>query len=158
MNAGAAVARGDNLLFLHADTLLPLDAKTLISSALASADWGRFDVKLNNDGAAYQVISSFINWRSRLTRVCTGDQALFFRAEFFKRLGSYPDIPLMEDVAICKIAKSLGTFAALDTQVITSARRWQSNGIMRTVFLMWELRLRYFLGQSPHSLVRRYYD
>lgn len=157
MNAGALIAHGEKLIFLHADTLLPSNAKTLISQALASADWGRFDVKLDSHGLIYQLIGTFMNWRSRCSKICTGDQALFFNKTFFLALGRYPDIPLMEDIAICKAAKARGEFAALNSKVTTSARRWKKNGVIKTILLMWELRLRYFLGQSPSSLAHRYY-
>lgn len=157
MNAGAAAAHGDTLLFLHADTLLPNNTQAVLKHALKNADWGRFDVQLNNPRPIYTLIATLINWRSRLSKVCTGDQAMFFNDSFFVALGGYANIPLMEDVAICKAAKSKGRFIALNDKVVTSARRWEQNGIVRTVFLMWELRLRYFLGQSPSSLVRRYY-
>jgi len=157
MNTGAAAAQGEILLFLHADTLLPKHSKTLITQALENADWGRFDVKLDSHGAMYRVISTLMNWRSRLSKICTGDQALFFNKSFFLDLGGYPDTPLMEDIAICKTARSMGRFVALKNKVRTSARRWQKHGLWRTILLMWELRLRYFLGQSPSSLARRYY-
>lgn len=157
MNAGAQLAQGGRLLFLHADTYLPKNTQTVVEQALRGADWGRFDVALDAEGVFFQVIGGLMNWRSRWTKVCTGDQALFFNTAFFHALKGYPEISLMEDVAISKLARSKGVFAALNAQVITSARRWQNNGVLKTIVLMWELRLRYFLGQSPDDLLQRYY-
>lgn len=156
MNAGAAIARGQQLVFLHADSLLPDNAENLIQQALGRADWGRFNVQFDCSSSIYKIIATAMNWRSRLSQVCTGDQALFFKRDFFIALDGYPPIALMEDVALCKAAKLRGRFIALDARVTTSARRWQNNGVLKTILLMWELRLRYFLGQSPSSLARRY--
>lgn len=157
MNTGAAVASGQRLLFLHADTTLPEDAVQLITEALQQAEWGRFDVRLNNPHWSFKIIAWFINQRSRYTRVATGDQGLFFRRDFFTALGGFPAIPLMEDVAISKRARHCGRYAALKQRVITSARRWEQHGTLRTIWLMWALRLRYFCGQSPEQLAKRYY-
>ena len=157
MNAGAAASKGEHLVFLHADTTPPSDMTALISKALNNADWGRFDAKLDANGLCFRIIEGGMNWRSRWSKVCTGDQALFFKRSFFFELGGYPEIPLMEDVALSKSARSKGKFAALENKVVTSARRWQQHGVIKTVLLMWELRLRYFLGQSPHYLFQRYY-
>lgn len=157
MNAGAAVAQGNTLLFLHADTLLPSDSKALIIRALENADWGHFDVRLDDYAAIYRLIATSMNLRARLSKIATGDQAMFFRKAFFMQIGGFPSIPLMEDVAISKAAKARGRHISLKQKVTTSARRWQQHGIVKTILLMWELRLRYFLGQAPEYLLRRYY-
>lgn len=157
MNTGADLARSELLLFLHADTELPENTLPLVQKALQQADWGRFDVALDNPGTAFKLIGTLINWRSRLTRVSTGDQGLFFRRTFFESLGGFPDIPLMEDVAISKLARRRGRHAPLSAKATTSARRWEQNGIAKTVLLMWWLRLRYFLGTSADELARVYY-
>lgn len=157
MNAGAQHANGQHLLFLHADTSLPPNADKLVHGALANGDWGRFDIQMSNALLPYRVIAWFINCRSRYTKVATGDQALFFHKKFFEQIGGFPSIPLMEDVAISKKARRHGRYQALKDRVLTSARRWEQHGIIKTILLMWELRLRYFLGQSPTSLAKRYY-
>ena len=160
MNAGAAAACGAVLLFLHADTRLPDDYPALVAKALAPADvvGGRFDVRLDAPGVAYRVIERLIGLRSRLTGVATGDQAIFVRRDAFVRVGGYPPIPLMEDIALCRALKRTGRMVALRDVVVTSARRWQRDGLVRTVALMWTLRLAYYAGVSPARLARAYRD
>jgi rSAM/selenodomain-associated transferase 2 len=160
MNAGAAAARGAVLLFLHADTRLPDDYPALVADALAPADvvGGRFDIRLDAPGLAYRVIERLIGLRSRLTGVATGDQAIFVRRDAFVRVGGYPAIPLMEDIALCRALKRTGRMVALRDVVVTSARRWQRDGLVRTVALMWMLRLAYYAGVSPARLARAYRD
>jgi rSAM/selenodomain-associated transferase 2 len=160
MNHGAAHATGDVLLFLHADTRLPGSALEDIGGALRDPHCigGRFDVGL--DGAHWMlgVIGALINLRSRISRVATGDQAIFVRREIFSELGGYPDMPLMEDVAFSRALKRCGAVACLRSRVVTSARRWETEGIWRTVVKMWTLKLLYFLGISPIHLKRFYGD
>ena len=156
MNAGAAASDGDVLLFLHADSVLPNDAEAAIAQALGLSCWGRFDVRLWGRERAFRVIETFMNLRSRLTGIATGDQAIFVEREAFRQVGGYPDIPLMEDVAICRLLKAIASPACLRQRVVTSARRWRGNGIVRTVFLMWRLRLAFALGADPARLARRY--
>ena len=160
MNAGAAVTHGDVLLFLHADTRLPPDYPTVIAHALTDAAvvGGRFDVRLDATGIPYRVIERLIGWRSRLTRVATGDQAIFVRRTVFERLGGYPDLPLMEDIALNRMLRQAGRVACLRATVITSARRWHRRGVVRTVLLMWALRAAYYAGVSPERLARVYAD
>lgn len=158
MNAGAAICRSDVLLFLHADTLIDSGHIGAVREAMEDADTvgGRFDVRLSADQAAFRVISWFINMRSRLSRISTGDQAMFVRRAVFRRLGGFPEQPLMEDIALSKQLKRLGDIACLRRQVTTSARRWQSHGMIRTVLLMWRLRLLYWLGVPAERLARHY--
>jgi rSAM/selenodomain-associated transferase 2 len=156
MNAGAAAATGDVLLFLHADSLLPGDAEAAITRAMGVSCWGRFDVRLWGREWPLRVIEVFMNLRSRLTGIATGDQAIFVERETFKRIGGYPDIPLMEDIAISRLLKAITRPACLRQKVVTSARRWRTNGITRTVVLMWRLRLAFALGADPRQLARRY--
>lgn len=156
MNAGAAAATGDVLLFLHADSLLPADADLAIAGALRESCWGRFDVRLWGREWSFRIIEMLMNLRSRLTGIATGDQAIFVERETFASVGGYPDIALMEDVALSRRLRAIARPACLRQRVITSTRRWRSNGIARTVLLMWRLRLAFALGADPRRLARRY--
>jgi rSAM/selenodomain-associated transferase 2 len=157
MNAGALASTAEVLVFLHADTRLPAGAAAAVRAALRQgAEWGRFDVRLEGAHPMLRVIERMINLRSRLTGVATGDQAIFVTREAFRKVGGFPAIPLMEDVAISKLLRRHTPPACLRLKVATSARRWESRGVWRTMFLMWRLRLAYFLGASPEALARRY--
>ena len=153
MNAGAAAACGDGFVFLHADTCLPPEADRLILHALKENLWGRFDVRIEAVHPLLGVVALGMNLRSRLSGIATGDQALFVRREAF---AGFADIPLMEDIAFCKAMKRRSPPACLRERVTTSGRRWQRDGVLRTVLLMWRLRLAYFLGASPDELARHY--
>jgi rSAM/selenodomain-associated transferase 2 len=155
MNAGAAAASGDALLFLHADTFLPPGADRLVLEALAAHAWGRFDVTIDSDDPRLAVIAWFMNRRSRLTGIATGDQAIFVRRADFP---GFAPIALMEDVAFSRAMKRVSPPACLAARVRTSARRWQERGIERTVLLMWRLRFAYWRGADPDELARRYAD
>lgn len=159
MNAGAAVANGEALLFLHADTLLPAGANAAIVRAFNDPEVvaGRFDVGFDNPRPIFKVIAFFINLRSRLTKICTGDQALFVRRKTFEELGGYSDIPLMEDVEFAKRLKRRGAMSCLRLKVTTSARKWEQGGVLRVVLLMWALRFCYFVGIGPERIHRWYY-
>jgi rSAM/selenodomain-associated transferase 2 len=160
MNAGAAAATGDVLLFLHADTILPHDARQAVALALAEPRTvgGRFDVRFERDAGLGWLISRMINLRSRLSGIATGDQAVFVRRETFDALGGFSDIPLMEDVDFTKRLKRLGRIAALRARAITSFRRWELRGPIRTILLMWSLRFLYWIGVSPVRLKALYND
>jgi rSAM/selenodomain-associated transferase 2 len=160
MNAGAAAARGEALLFVHADTRLPAGFAVDIADALADPDviGGRFDVRLDAPGVIYALIGRLVSLRSRLTRVATGDQAIFVRRDIFEAIGGYPPVPLMEDIALSRTLKRAGRIACLRSTVTTSARRWQRYGPVRTIVLMWALRVLYYCGVSPHTLRRAYPD
>ncbi|RUQ40874.1 MAG: glycosyltransferase [Candidatus Competibacteraceae bacterium] len=157
MNIGAAHARGATLLFLHADTSLPPDAAAHIKVALAGGNaWGRFDVRISGQHPLLPVVAWAMNQRSRLTGIATGDQALFVRRAVFEQFGGFPELPLMEDIALSRRLKRHSPPACLRAQVLTSGRRWEQHGVLRTILLMWWLRLAYFLGADPHRLARRY--
>lgn len=157
MNAGAAVAAGDALLFLHADTALPPGAIEAIRTALhGGARWGRFDVHIHGAHPMLPVIAAMMNARSRLTGIATGDQALFVRRATFAAAGGFPPIALMEDIALSSVLKRTGRPACLRLRVTTSGRRWERYGLWRTVLLMWRLRLRYSLGADPERLAALY--
>src|SRR5512145_3107978 len=159
MNYGAGQATGDVLLFLHADTRLPPTAFSDMRDALGDPRCvgGRFDVQLDSDHWMLRVIGAMISLRSRLSKVGTGDQGIFVRREVFQKMGGFPEIPLMEDIAFCRALKRLGAVACLKSKVITSARRWELNGVWRSIFRMWTLKSLYLLGVSPHRL-KRFYD
>jgi len=159
MNAGARAALGDVLLFLHADTLLPDGALAAVHAAVGDPGvvGGRFDVRFDNSRRVFRMIAWFMNQRSRWSGISTGDQAIFVCREPFDALGGYPDIPLMEDVEICRRLKRRGRMAALRLGVTTSARKWEREGAIRTILLMWALRFFYMAGVPPARLHRWYY-
>lgn len=159
LNAAAAGARGDVLLFLHADTRLPERADVLVQRVLApgAPAWGRFDVVIEGDHRLLPVIAWCMNRRSRLTGIATGDQALFVRRDVFAALGGFPDLPLMEDIALARRLKgAAGRPLCLRERAITSGRRWEQDGVLRVVLLMWRLRLAYFFGCDPARLAAAY--
>lgn len=158
MNRGAAAASGSVLLFLHADTRLPGDAVALVEQALASGrhDWGRFDVIIEGRSKLLPMIAAMMNWRSRCSSIATGDQAIFVRKAVFDALGGFADQPLMEDIELSKRLRRRGPPACLAQRVRTSGRRWERDGVLRTVALMWRLRLLYWLGVSAQRLARAY--
>ncbi|MDP3287124.1 MAG: TIGR04283 family arsenosugar biosynthesis glycosyltransferase [Methyloversatilis sp.] len=157
MNIGAQVASGDVLLFLHADTELPPDAVELIDRLIADgAQWGRFDVRIDGRHPLLAVIATMMNLRSRLTGIATGDQAIFCSRGLFDSLDGYAPIALMEDIDFSTRARSRSRPACLSARVTTSGRRWERRGVLRTIMLMWRLRLRYFFGADPRDLARDY--
>ena len=158
MNAGAAVATGEVILFLHLDTALPAGVLEAIRTGLATSgrSWGRFDVRILGAHPLLPLVAALMNARSRLTGIATGDQAIFVAREAFRAVGGFPDIALMEDIAASKALKRLSRPLCLRACVSTSGRRWDRNGFWRTVALMWRLRLAYFLGADPARLARAY--
>jgi len=159
MNAGAAAAAGGILVFLHADTELSVKAPLAIEAALEKAEvvGGRFDVRLDSRRPLLRLVAALMNLRSRLTGIATGDHAIFVRRSVFESLGGYADIPLMEDVEFTRRLKRVGRLAYLRLTVATSARKWEREGVLRTICLMWSLRLLYWLGVSPARLHHWYY-
>jgi rSAM/selenodomain-associated transferase 2 len=158
MNAGAALAAGDVLLFLHADTLLPEHADSETLHALQQHDrvWGRFDVRIAGGPRLLPLVAMLMNLRSRLTGIATGDQAMFVRRATFLAAGGFPELPLMEDIALSARLKCVSRPACLRASVTTSGRRWERHGFWRTVVLMWWLRLRFFFGTPPARLALHY--
>ncbi|MGE0468720.1 MAG: TIGR04283 family arsenosugar biosynthesis glycosyltransferase [Nitrospira sp.] len=159
MNEGAKASQGEVLLFLHADTQLPPQTERIVGLALTSPSvvGGRFDVRFDSSSPWSQVISSFMNRRSRLTGIATGDQALFVRREVFEMLGGFSEIPLMEDIEFSRRLQQAGRIMALRETVVTSFRRWDTHGPLRTILLMWTLRFLYWAGVNPHQLARVYH-
>jgi rSAM/selenodomain-associated transferase 2 len=158
MNAGAAASKGTVLLFLHADTSLPSDARQAVERALEDPAYvgGRFDLRFERDSGPGWLISRMMNLRSRWTGIATGDQAIFVRRSLFEQLGGYSDLPIMEDVDFSRRLKRTGRLSALRSKVITSYRRWDTRGPLRTILLMWVLRSLYWIGISPHRITRLY--
>jgi GT2 family glycosyltransferase len=146
------------LLFLHADTLVPDGYADAVLRACGdpAVVGGRFDVSLQPSSPLLWLTAELINRRSRLTRIATGDQAIFVRRDTFERLGGYAPIPLMEDIELSRRLKRAGRIACLRERVVTSARRWQRHGVVRTILLMWTLRLLYFCGAAPERLQHVY--
>ena len=160
MNAGAARATGEILLFLHADTLLPVDALAKIEKALSDESYvgGAFNLDIQNNRWIFQIIGRCASWKHRLTRVPYGDQAIFIRRRIFKTLGGYPEIPLMEDVELMKRIKRKGwRIIILPDAVKTSSRKWEKDGVIYTIFRNWTLQVLYLLGMPAGRLVRYYY-
>ncbi len=157
MNNGARYASGNVLIFLHADTSLPENALQLIQQKLnSSRKWGRFDIQLSGKHFMLKVIAQMMNWRSRLTGIATGDQVIFVTRQAFEKAGQYPEINLMEDIAICKALRKISPPICLKAKVISSGRRWERYGIYKTILLMWNIRLRYFFGADPQILAFLY--
>jgi rSAM/selenodomain-associated transferase 2 len=159
MNAGARRSTGTLLCFVHADSSLPTAADQNIRAALGGGvrKWGRFDVRLSGRHPLLRVVERLMNWRSRLTGIATGDQAIFMTRELYDSAGGFPEIALMEDIAMSRRLKSLGPPVCLSQRLITSSRRWEQQGVLRTILLMSKLRLLYFLGADPGRLAQRYY-
>lgn len=157
MNAGAYLAQSDVLLFLHADTLLPSQATDRIVASVANgAAWGWFDVRLSGQHFLLRVIEHCMSWRAYLTRIATGDQAIFVRRDVFLRIGGYPDLALMEDVALCKLLRKNAASRRLRLPVLSSSRRWEQHGMLRTILLMWWLRLVFAFGADSLRVAARY--
>jgi rSAM/selenodomain-associated transferase 2 len=158
MNAGAAAASGNVLLFLHADTHLPASSDRLIADALkvGNSIWGRFDVRIEPSRGLLCVVAFMMNLRSRVTGIATGDQAIFVRRDAFEQVGGIPDIPLMEDIALSKALRAISWPKCLFARVSTSSRRWQGHGVLRTIYMMWKLRWLYYWGADPEYLAQLY--
>ena len=156
MNAGAQATQAPHLLFLHADTQLPEQALNLVQDALQEQAWGRFDVRIQGQAKMLRVVAFFMNWRSRLTGIATGDQAMFMTRQAYDKVRGFRDQPLMEDIEMSTALKRISPPLCLRQQVLTSGRRWEQRGVWRTMVLMWRLRLAYWLGTPAEALARAY--
>lgn len=159
MNAGAAAASGDVILFLHADSLLPKHCAAAIAEGirLSGRRWGRFSVTLTGDRFLFRLVEWFMNTRSRLTGIATGDQGIFVERKLFESIGGFPPLPLMEDIALCTRLKRVERPICLTAAIKTSSRRWERYGAWRTIWLMWRLRFAYWRGADPSALAKIYY-
>jgi rSAM/selenodomain-associated transferase 2 len=157
MNRGAALAQGDWLWFVHADSGFDDPPQRLAAGIAGSArDWGRFAVRLDDPAPVFRLIETLMNRRSCMTGIATGDQGLFVRRDLFAQVGGFPEQPLMEDIELSRRLKRHGKPDCRQETLVVSARRWRRDGVLRTVGLMWQLRLRYFLGVPPQRLAERY--
>jgi len=157
MNVGARHAKGEIIFFLHVDTQLPENILEIISSIdIDKFCWGRFDVRLSGRHWSFRVIETMINARSRLSGIATGDQVIFMSKKIYREVGGFPEIALMEDVAICRSLRNICSPLCLRQRVLTSSRRWEKHGIINTIIKMWWLRFSYFIGIDPTTLARKY--
>jgi rSAM/selenodomain-associated transferase 2 len=157
MHAGAANANAPVFWFLHADSQVPANALMQIELALQKSQWGRFDISLDGQSAWLPIVSTLMNWRSALTGICTGDQGIFVTADAYRRVGGFAPIPLMEDIVLSRELKRVGPPSRVKTPLISSGRRWDSKGPLKTIVLMWSLRFRFWLGQDLNQLSKRYH-
>ena len=158
MNRGAEIATGGVYVFLHADTLLSPDFdRTLDNLFVSENDWGRFDIRLSGEQPVFRCIETMMNIRSRLTGIATGDQAIFAGRQIFQEIKGYAELPLMEDLELTARLKKNSPPVCVAEKVISSSRRWEKNGALKTILLMWKLRLRYALGHDPQALARAYH-
>lgn len=157
MNVGTAHSKGDLLWFIHADTQVPLEGATIVSKSVTpEQQWGRFDVRFNTNSQSMKIVAFAMNLRSAITSVCTGDQAIFVTRELFTEIGGFPELAIMEDVALCKKLKQKSRMIRVQSQVTTSARRWETHGYLWTIVQMWMLRFLFWVRVSPHKLAKLY--
>lgn len=156
LDAGVRRARGEWLWLLHVDSEVPLAAFEYLCSPLPPG-WGRFEVQLGQETTAAKLIAASMNLRSRLSGICTGDQGMFVHRRLLDRVGGVPRQPLMEDIELSRRLGRLCRPLCPPIVLVTSARRWVRDGVVRTILMMWIFRLRYWAGASPDVLARDYY-
>jgi rSAM/selenodomain-associated transferase 2 len=160
MNRGASLASGDVLLFLHADTLLPENAFADIRTCLEDERFvgGAFALGIASDRRIFRITEKYVALRTRITRVPFGDQAIFLRREYFERMGGYRSMPLMEDVELMvRVRRHGDRICILPAKVMTSARRWEMEGIFVGTFRNWMLQVLYLFGVPPERLAQYYH-
>ncbi len=157
MNSGAAVATGHCFLFLHADTSLPSGTSDLFMKIKNIENrWGRFDIKLSGDHFLFRIIEQCMNIRSRLTSIATGDQVIFVGKELFTEINGFPIVALMEDIAVSRLLLKRSKPICFKEKVLSSSRRWEQNGIIKTILKMWVLRVLYFFNFDTNRLAKLY--
>ena len=157
MNSGAAEATGHCILFLHADTILPSDVADLFLQVQnIEKKWGRFDIRLSGRDGLFRIIETCMNIRSRVTGIATGDQGVFVGKELFFDVNGFPEIALMEDIAMSKLLLKHSKPLCFRERVVSSSRRWEKNGIIKTILLMWMLRFLYFFNFDTNKLKKLY--
>ncbi|GBE95604.1 TIGR04283 family arsenosugar biosynthesis glycosyltransferase [Nostoc cycadae] len=160
MNAGAVVASGEVLLFLHADTRLPVGFDAMIRTALQQPGIvaGAFNLQIDHPGLGLRLVELGVKWRSHLMQMPYGDQAIFLTQQVFQQINGFPELPIMEDFELIRRLKSTGSIVIINTPVMTSARRWVKKGIIQTTLLNQIIIIAYLFGVSPvriHSWYRR---
>lgn len=158
MNAGWRGARGALVWFVHADTVITEDHWRAVLQCGSAAGWGWFDVRLDSPRPVFGLVAALMNRRARLTRVATGDQGIFVARGLLEQIGGFPEIPLMEDVALCRRLKGRAAHPIARPRLVASARRWERHGTARTILKMWYLRAAFYLGADPAKLARSYRD
>ena len=155
---GALKSKNDIFVFLHADSILPASATTLINNSLShqNKNWGCFHIAFTNPQLIFNVIAWFMNKRSCLTGIITGDHAIFIKRKTYLNSGGFKDIPIMEDIHLSKQLKKYSRPICIESKVITSSRKWETQGVLKTIIKMWLIRLLYYLGLSPHILIKWY--
>ncbi len=158
LHVGAKHSKNELLLFLHADTLLPTNAAELIYHALTPVNkhWGRFNVRFSNQNLIFQIIAWFMNKRSYLSGIATGDQAIFVKRKSYFSCGGFPDFPIMEDIEISKRLKKIAYPVCIPNEAIASSRKWENQGVIITILKMWSLRLMFFFGVPTEKLAKLY--
>lgn len=163
MGRGAQIALGAHqtnrswIWVLHADARVTAANVEALARAIARARWGRFDVRLSGSRPTYRVVEWMMNVRSALTGICTGDQGMFVQRSLLQEIGGIPDQPLMEDIELSKRLRRIEKPFRIRSQLKTSVRKWEREGVFATIVRMWSLRLRYFLGTHPSVLYQDYY-
>jgi len=158
MNVGALHAEGEIFWFIHADSgfLYPLESYLRSLTELSERQWGRFNVRLDGNRRVYRLIEWMMNWRSSLSGIATGDQGIFVHRQLFNEAGCFSDIAIMEDIDLCKKLKKFSSPVIKKRCLTTSSRRWEQGGVLRTIFLMWKMRVLFFFGWDPDKLVKMY--